>query len=384
MEVILVKNSKGLILSFIVLIAAVGLLYLYSGYARSNSIYTISTSSRIANEVDRKNIFIALLIGGLVGSLTYFKTFIDRRRIERKFKIRGEYISRFSHKFEDEEIIKSSSLVLNQKGYRVFGETYAINGDRRLILEGNISEDGLICGIYYDEDSTTEGIVNFFLKLDKKHKMEGLWSSFDSGNNKINSGKCSIRKISRNIKIQNYEPKHRHQILELSNKQLGKNYLTKENITKTHSDPNNYLALAIDENGVLAGFCIGYIVDSTKIEQEFKINPEDTPEIIKHTNKIAVLKTIAVSEKYQGIGVGTDLVKDCINYFKSKDLSAICSIGWKSKNGTNVERVLVRAGFDKLREIPKFWNIDSVEKKYNCPVCGNPCNCSAVIFFTTL
>jgi ribosomal protein S18 acetylase RimI-like enzyme len=384
MKVILVKNSKGLISPFIVLIAAVGLLYLYSDYARANSIYTISTSARIANEVDRENIFIALLIGGLVGSLTYFKTFIDRRRIERKFKIRGEYISRFSYKIEGKEIVKTSPLVLKQKGCNISGETYSMNGDRRLILEGNISKDGLIYGTYYDKDLTSEGMVNFFLKLDKKHKMEGFWSSLDLNNNEINSGKYSILQVNRNIKIQNYEPKYNLQILELSDKQLGKDYLDNESLSKAHSDPNNYLALAIDENGVLVGFCLGYIVDSSRIQQEFKISSKDIPDVIKNASKLAVLKTIAVSEKYKGIGIGGNLIKDCTNYFKSKDLCAICSIGWKSKNGTNVERILLRAGFEKLIEIPEFWNIESIEKKYSCPVCGNPCNCSAVIFFATL
>jgi hypothetical protein len=50
MEVILVKNSKGLILSFIALVTAVGALHLYSDYVRANSIYTISTTAGIANE----------------------------------------------------------------------------------------------------------------------------------------------------------------------------------------------------------------------------------------------------------------------------------------------------------------------------------------------
>jgi ribosomal protein S18 acetylase RimI-like enzyme len=331
-----------------------------------------------------ENIIVALLAGGLVSSLSYLKTFIARRRIEKKFKITGEYISKFEDEHEGKKIVTSAPVVLTQKGYKIYGETYLSNENRKWILEGNISLDGHIYGVYSAEDPIDKSIGNFFLKVDHKHKMEGLWSGFDSSNNKINSGKYSFFPVNKNIKIQNYEPKYIPQILALSDKQLGQDYLNIESLTKIFTHPNNYLSLAMDNNGTLAGFCLGYIIDSNRIEQEFKINLKDTPNIIKSTKKLAVLKTIAVSEKYQGLGIGSNLVKNCTEHFKRKDLGIICSIGWKSKNGTNIERILIGAGFEKLNEIPKFWNSDSIEKNYNCPVCGNPCNCSAVIFCATL
>jgi len=60
-----------------------------------------------------------------------------------------------------------------------------------------------------------------------------------------------------------------------------------------------------------------------------------------------------------------------------------CAMAWKSVDGTiNIESILRRMGMTPHIEIPGYWNqmVDS-PGGHDCPVCGRPCKCSAVLYY---
>ncbi|MBR8535817.1 GNAT family N-acetyltransferase [Carboxylicivirga sediminis] len=96
--------------------------------------------------------------------------------------------------------------------------------------------------------------------------------------------------------------------------------------------------------------------------------------------QVYVLKSMVIEESYQRRGYGTELMKSALNKAKANQLDAIILVGWKSVKGTNIEHLMDDFGFEVICEIQDFWHAESIINQYQCPVCGNPCNCTAIIY----
>lgn len=330
-----------------------------------------------------ENILIGLIGGLLVSFLTYIKTFIKNKRMEKKFPISGEYISNFEDEIEGTKVTCTAPAVLKQNGNKIKGYTIFEEDDRKWVLEGEISNEGHIHGIYYAENPIDKGIGNFFLKVDNKRNMIGLWSGFDSANNRIESGRYRFKPVRQDIIIKAVEHRYIPHIISIADRNIGEQYLTEELINNCINDTNNYICkVAIDNDSKkVVGFYISYIVNPQSINTVINVTPNQIPRMFKYPSKIGVLKTIAVDNKYQGYSIGTLLSKDSIEEFRARNVPTICTIAWKSKNGTNLEGVLKRLNFEKVLEIKDYWKEDSINNSFECPVCGEPpCRCSAEIF----
>lgn len=102
----------------------------------------------------------------------------------------------------------------------------------------------------------------------------------------------------------------------------------------------------------------------------------------KYAIKIGVIKTIAVAQEYQGVGIGTELFYIAIQDLTFSDVDLIIAIAWKSKTGINIERILQKFNFIRAFSVPNFWEKDSIEEGFYCPVCGEPpCSCEAVVYY---
>jgi len=68
---------------------------------------------------------------------------------------------------------------------------------------------------------------------------------------------------------------------------------------------------------------------------------------------------------------------------ESRSVDIICAMAWKSVDGTiNIESILRRMGMTPQIEIPGYWNqMVNSPGGHDCPVCGRPCKCSAVLYF---
>lgn len=329
-----------------------------------------------------ENIFIGLLGGAIVSLIGYAKKKFSNMRLEKRFPISGMFITKFQDETDGEMVSSTAPAELKQKGNKIYGTTRMPDDSRTWILEGEISTDGHIHGIYFAEDPIDKGIGNFFLKVDNKRHMIGLWSGFDSANNKINSGRYEFKPVLNDIIIKKLTKDYIPHILDISDKQLGKDYLTHDILEKIADDSQDYFCeVAIDIHNKIIGFYLGYIIQPSQIEEVLKISQEKIPRALKYANKIGVLKTIAIDDRYQGYGIGTKLTENSIQSFRKANAQMVCSVAWKSKKGINIGGILSNLQFKCITELPEYWKEDSIEKGYECPVCGQPpCVCSAVIY----
>jgi ribosomal protein S18 acetylase RimI-like enzyme len=256
------------------------------------------------------------------------------------------------------------------------------------MLEGEITANGYIYGIYNAHDPIDKGIGNFFLKVNHNRVMHGLWSGYDSVNGKITSGKYTFHPIDSKVSIFGMTESDISQVLDVSDQELGKNYLSDELFKDAIGNPDKYVckvAKSKTENKI-AGFCLSIIVNPAEIVEQFSSYGVKLPRSLLHAEKVGLINTIAIRNNHQGHGVGFESVKNTINSLKEKDIHCFCSIGWKnSKTGKiNISNILKTLNFQEIAEIPEFWKKDSEEKGYDCPVCGTPCTCSAVIYSLSL
>ncbi|NLM35499.1 MAG: GNAT family N-acetyltransferase [Clostridiales bacterium] len=331
------------------------------------------------------NIFY-VIIGGLTAIVTICakKAYVDMK-LERKFSVSGRYITKFQEsKYKD--VIITTSAELKQNGKRIYGTTKMPGDSRKWILEGQLSEDGHIHGIYYAEDPIDKRTGVFFLKIHSKKHMTGVKSSLDTEKQEVTSGTYEFKPICNNVTIKKLVKSHIPHIISIADNLLGKDHLTQEILEKiTNGSPDFYCDVAIDSQNKVVGFYIGYITHPKIIEEKMKINQDEIPRSIKYANKIGVIKTVVVEEKHQGYGIGTKLVESCMKELKKAGVQMICSIASKNRNFNNMDGIFKNLGFNIIAEVPEYWSDESIEKGYRCPICKEPpCECSAVIYNLTI
>lgn len=330
-----------------------------------------------------ENIFIGLLAATFVGIVSYMRTFLINKLAEKKFPVAGEYLTKFEDENNGVKIESTAPAILKQIGSKINGITYMPEDNRKWIIEGEISNSGHVYGIYYAEDPIDKGIGNFFLKVDNKRNMYGLWSGYDSVNGKITSGKYVFHPFFRDFEIIYITRGYIPQILDISDEELGKDYINYDMLKKITTDADDYICkLAYNPNEAkIVGFCLCMIIVPQDINNIIRIPEDKTPRALIYSERIGVIKTVAVDKKYQGYGIGREIVKDCFNELLQKQVQSMFSIAWKNNEKTNIHGILTGLGFKELIEIPKYWSEDSMKKEYICPVCGQPpCQCSAVIY----
>jgi len=330
-----------------------------------------------------EKIFIGLLAAAFVGVVSYIRTLIVNKLAEKKFPVAGEYLTKFEDEVDGVKVESTAPAILTQKGNRLNGYTFMPEDDRKWILQGEITNNGHVYGIYYAEDPIDKGIGNFFLKVDNKRNMFGLWSGYDSVNGKITSGKYVFHPFQRDFAIFNIAKEHIPQILDISDDELGKDYINFDILERVINDSDNYICkLAYNQNDAkIIGFCLCFIMTPQDIPQIIKLPESQIPRALMYSDRIGVIKTVAVNKKCQGAGVGKRLIEDCYNELRKRQVQSMCSVAWSNNEKINVHSILSALGFRKLIEIPNYWSEDSLENGYMCPACGMPpCRCSAIIY----
>ncbi len=177
--------------------------------------------------------------------------------------------------------------------------------------------------------------------------------------------------------------RHFSEIYRIADKQLGQDYVTHDLLTKCITPNSGYIGrTAVDMRTYkVLGFCISFILDDEELPELLNIDQEAIPYPLSGADDLGVIKTIAINKHFKGLGIGTSLIQDALNTFKTQERKTVFTIAWKSKLGTNLHGVLMKTGFKRDFEIPHYWYQSSLESGCHCSVCGEPpCICSAVIY----
>ena len=92
----------------------------------------------------------------------------------------------------------------------------------------------------------------------------------------------------------------------------------------------------------------------------------------------AVLQTVVVHPAFRSQGIALLLGKEALRRFPAR--VSWTSPAWECAGKVPADKLLRALGFEPILRVANYWHMDSLRRGYACPVCGNPCHCSSVIY----
>lgn len=175
--------------------------------------------------------------------------------------------------------------------------------------------------------------------------------------------------------------------IQICNQELGNGYLTSEYVQSLIHNENACALKVENSTNELIGFGFCTILTNKELEASLHISQfQALPFNITNEPFIGITNTITIKNECKGVGIGTAIFKEFISFFETKNIHLIAAFAWKSKEGFNMEGIFKKHDFPIVKIIENYWKLDSLEKKYGCPACGDlpPCLCTAVIFSKTI
>ena len=188
----------------------------------------------------------------------------------------------------------------------------------------------------------------------------------------------SLNKKEREVFIRPLEESDLKNVQLFTDQWIGKDYYSYSELKdafgkgKKESLNASFIALSGDEVvGVRLTYAPGtWIEPSTEIfkkglsTREWKVSPL----------KMGYFKSLFVHGDYQGRGIGKDLSNKALSVLKEMGAEAVLCHSWMESPQNTSQRYLLKMGFQKIKEHPKFW----YEIDYFCPRCGpSRCICTA-------
>ena len=170
--------------------------------------------------------------------------------------------------------------------------------------------------------------------------------------------------------------------IDVSKEELGEDYLAEKDFLETINTPSAFCKV-ITYNRQFAGFAICQVFGRDKVDKMLHLPDSPGKDKLLSKEKIGLFDAVAVSKAFRKLGLGTELFAACNSEFSTREVDAVCAMAWKSVDGTvSTEGILRRMDLTPQLEIPGYWNqmVDS-PGGHDCPVCGRPCKCSAVLYY---
>lgn len=193
-------------------------------------------------------------------------------------------------------------------------------------------------------------------------------------------------------------PKHFAAVVDLGNAVHGDNYLDAKSMQgiydKSWHNDINASWVAIDNNfsngqtqipltqqvesGALVGFRLTYAAKNWQLDKWCSEQQWAVP-----ANEVCYFKCNTVNQAYRGLGIGKTLLKHSISSATKQGAKAGLAHIWLASPGNSAYAYFSACGGKLIKEHPNKWQIHSIEDNYDCPVCGDLCNCTAAEMLLT-
>lgn len=191
------------------------------------------------------------------------------------------------------------------------------------------------------------------------------------------------------IKIFPFSLIHIKTVLGISEEQIGKYFIDQNYINFFLNNSNAHGIVAIVKKEVV-GFSFFQWCTVDVLAKYIFTDKNWLKEILRKKNHDSLIPVLigyrnltAVKKDFQNKGVGSKLVSFSIKELKKRS-DIIVNVVWKAENKKNLGQTLQRHGLKPAKTIPGYWREDSLNRKYECAVCGPPpCKCIAEIYIST-
>ncbi|MFT6632517.1 MAG: ribosomal protein S18 acetylase RimI-like enzyme [Bacteriovoracaceae bacterium] len=177
-----------------------------------------------------------------------------------------------------------------------------------------------------------------------------------------------------NIQIKNVSMKDLSDILIFTDKWIGKNYFTKEELRKLLlmgiKDNINASLLALDQ-GKIVGIRLTLAPGEWIKDDTYNITPHGWN---IENEKVGYFKSLFIAKNYQAKGLGKILSRKSIEQLRKMGAKAVVCHSWIESPNNSSQKYLSKMGFKTIQLHPNFWYF----KDYTCTLCSTRrCECSA-------
>lgn len=314
---------------------------------------------------------------------------LAQRRLEARCPVAGTYFSWYEDETDGRAFTDKALIELEQKGDHFTGRTWLSGtGDREWQLRGEILEGRHLSGVYYHTDPSDPGRGMFFLepRPGEQDSYEGIWAGYDAINRKVTSGRYRWRR-QLDVEVRPLDVEQEQELTEslaVLAHALGDRYVSRDDVREVATSSSGVALIATDPNGDILGVCLGEVLDDDEVGRY-------RAELRQHARlpggfdalRIGRLSTVAVKPRARGYGVAARLASACLEGLRGQGCGAVLAVSWVHEGDTS-HGVLAAAGFEQLVEIERYWRSDSIDRDYDCPTCGNPCACNAILMMARL
>jgi ribosomal protein S18 acetylase RimI-like enzyme len=140
--------------------------------------------------------------------------------------------------------------------------------------------------------------------------------------------------------------------------------------------PSNPLDARVNDEPII-GF---YIAEVLNRQRKAEVFPEDlNSDAVENSETVGYLRAIAVKSDYEGKGVGSRLLGDCLDQLSSHGVTVVCTFVHPETDDARLKSMLSHYGFENKGKIDGFWEtIDNVTECNSCE--KEPCQCAADAF----
>ena len=168
-------------------------------------------------------------------------------------------------------------------------------------------------------------------------------------------------------------------LMPVAKAELGPDYLTEDSFLDVIDAENDFCKVALMD-GRPVGFSICNVLYRDGIDPEMRLPDCPGRDRLMESAPVGYINAVSVSDAVKGHGAGYKMMDACLAEFAARGVTTACALAWKSVTGvTNIGHILERHGLESVMELKGYWN-DLHPDEDICPVCGNPCRCSAVLY----
>lgn len=333
---------------------------------------------------------IVIAVGvAIVGSLLtaaggWARRRLQARRLTAKYPLAGTFLTSFEDEQSGEQLVSKAVSKIRQDGLSFEGETTELHTGRTWVLNGQIEPGGYVHGFYRAEDPHDTGIGTFFLEIrGDDGDLDGLWAGYDSVNHEVTGGKYRFLRCPE-VAIAPASFDDAGRVGALLGEALGDQYVTAGEVRRLIEDDESECLIAttsVDDS--LVGVVTGSLIAGPELESALPVGQENLLHRVpaaRHAERVGLIRSVAVHPSAEGRGTATLLVGGMMRVLKELNADILLCIGWKPADGCHIAGVLTVSGFAPVLEVDDFWLLDSQAAEYDCPSCGNPCRCAAVVF----
>lgn len=169
-------------------------------------------------------------------------------------------------------------------------------------------------------------------------------------------------------------------ILELSDNLFGKDYIDRGQLEVYLSDQNSKVISEVSSEGVLMGFSVVRVVTLEQLKEEFYEYPTQLDKHFKPDQLIGFRKSTGVSPTFQNQGLATKMTLTGNQWLEGRT-DVLISLCWLKNGDSEFAKILINSGFKAIEKLEKLWYNESLDRKFECGVCGQPpCKCSAMVY----